>query len=134
MNPIAPSLPTFSHLPFYLAIDGASGYFYAQLAQVNLERTMTIFLIRSVANTVFYYLANKILKGKDLQSQKIFIWTSAAVNMIFLVAMIELNLIGRFFSCLLGLSVVGIFIHRVRYIQNQESRQVDDAILDPDKI
>lgn len=135
MNPLAPLLPALTHLPFYLAIDGVSGILYAHVGQVNPETTVTIFLIRGLANASFYYLANKILKGKDLQSHKIFIVTSAAINMTFLIAMRELNLIGRFFSCMLGLCVVGVLIHRVRYIQNQESRPaLDDAILDPDKI
>jgi len=133
MNVLAPSLPSFRHLPIYLAIDGVSGYLYGTLGKVNPLMTMSIFAVRSLANTLLFHLANTLLDGKDLQSQKIFIATSSAVNMTFLIGMRELNLIGLFFSCLIGLGVVGYLLHRVSYIQEQERRVLDDqTILDPD--
>lgn len=127
MNILAPSLPNLRHLPFYLSIDGATGFIYGTLSQVNPLLTMTIFTIRGLADALFYHLANRVMDGKDLYSHKIFIATTSAVNFTFLIVMRELNLIGRFFSCVLALALVGSLVHRVRYIQEQEN---DDAILD----
>ena len=127
MNISAPSLPNLRHLPVYLSIDAATGLIYGTLSQINPLLTMSIFTIRGLADTLFYHLANRIMDGKDLYSHKIFIATTAAVNMTFLIVMRELNLIGRLFSCVLALSLVGYLVHRVRYIQDKES---DDAILD----
>ena len=134
MMNLAPALPSLRHLPVYLVIDGACGYLYGTVSKVNPLLTLSIFAIRCLADTLFYHLANRILDGKDLESQKIFLMTSMAVNMTFLVVMRELNLIGRFFSCMIGLGVVGYLVHRVRYIQDQERRILDDRVLDPDKI
>lgn len=124
MNALPPSLPSLMHLPFYAAIDGLAGYVYGELSQVNPNLTATIFAIRALAHTLFYHVANYILGGKDLQSQKIFLVTSLIVNMTFLVVLRELNLIGRLFSCLLGLAVIGHLIHRVCYIQDQERQMI----------
>lgn len=114
------SLPAFRHLPFYLVIDAGAGYLYGTLTKVNPLLTMTIFIIRGVAQTLLFKIANAILKAEDVYSQKIFIVTSAAVNMTFLIAMRELNLVGLFFSCLIGFGIVGQLIHRVRYVQDHE--------------
>lgn len=127
MNLSAPSLPSLKYLPFYLAIDGLTGYLYGKLSQVNPTLTTTIFAIRGLAHSFFYHLANLILGGKDLQSQKIFLTTSTIVNMTFLIVLRELNLIGRLFSCLLGLAVIGHLVHRVRYIQDQERRLFEEG-------
>lgn len=134
MNVLTPSLPSYRHVPVRLIIDGATGYLYGKFSQVNPLLTMTIFTIRGLADTFFYFLANAILNGKDLQSQKIFVGTCAAVNMTFLIVMRELNLIGRFFSIMIGLGVIGYLADRVRYIQEQERRIQDDQVLDPDNI
>jgi hypothetical protein len=122
MNTLPPSLPYLNYLPFYVAIDGTTGYLCGQVSQVNPILMASIFAIRALADTLFYQLTNFTLKGKDLQSQRIFLVSTAVINMTFLIALRELNLIGRLFSCLLGLAVIGTLIHRVGYIQDREQR------------
>jgi hypothetical protein len=134
MNISTPSLPSLRYVPIRLVIDSATGLLYGKLGQVNPLLTMTIFTIRGLADTLFYYLANTILEGKDLRSQKIFIGTYTAVNLTFLIVMRELNLIGRFFSCIIGLGMIGCLVNRVRYIQDQERHIQDDQVLDLDDI
>lgn len=129
MSVCAPDLPTFKYFPFYIALDGFTGYLCGKLSQVNPKLTTAIFVIRSLAHSLFYQLANFILKGKDLQSQKIFLVTSTVVNMTFLITLRELNLIGRLFSCLLGILMIGHMIGRVKYIQDQERRIIEDHLM-----
>jgi len=122
MNILIPSLPSVRHLPFYCTIDVLTGYVWGKLSQTNPNLIAAIFLIRALANTFFYQLANFVLKGKGLQAQKIFLATSMGVNLTFLVALRELNLIGSIFSLLLGLAIIGQLLHRVCYIQDEEKR------------
>jgi hypothetical protein len=120
MNPLPPSLPSLKDLPGYVVIDGLTGYICGKLSQTNPYLIATVFAIRSLAHALFYHIANYVLGAKDLQSQKIFLVTSTLVNMIFLIALKELNVIGRLVSCLLGLATLGYLINRVSYIQDQE--------------
>lgn len=123
---IPPSLPSLKHLPIYMTIDGLTGYVLGKINQVNPMLMAAIFTIRSLAHTLFYHLANFVLRGRDLDSQKIFLATSTIVNMTFLIALRELNLVGKLFSCLLGLAILGHLIHRVRYIQEQDRRLIQE--------
>lgn len=120
MQALVPSLPSLKNLPFYAAIDGLTGYLYGKLNQTQPLLTSTIFVIRALADVLFYHIANYLVGGKDLQSQKIFLINSTIVNLIFNVVLRELNLISRFFSCIIGLSVLGQLIHRISYIQKTE--------------
>ncbi len=128
MNVTAPSLPSLANLPFSVAVDGLAGYLWGKLGQKNSELIATIFVIRALAHTLFYHIANYVLKGKDLQSQRIFLVTSTVVNMTFLIVLRELNLIDRLFSCLLGAAILGHVIYRVSYIQDQERQQIFEGI------
>jgi hypothetical protein len=135
MSSSIPALPCLRHLPFYLSLDCVTGYLFGKLSQVNPKLTTIIFAIRALAHSSFHLLANLILRGKDLQSQKIFLVSATIVNMTFLVVLRELNIIGRFFSCLLGLAVIGHLVHRVRYIQDQERRLFEaEQLLLPEEI
>jgi hypothetical protein len=120
MSFLEPSLPLLKSLPFYLVIDGLTGYLCGRVGATRPELMATIFAIRAVAHTLFYLYANNTLKGKELQSQKIFLVTSSIINLTFLIVLREFDLIGRLFSCLLGLSVIGQLVHRVSYIQEHE--------------
>ena len=125
---LPPSLPSLANLPIYAALDGLAGYICGKLSQANPHLIAIIFAIRAIALTLFYHIANYILQGSDLQSQKIFLVTSTVVNMTFLIVLRELNLIGRLFSCLLGLAVLGHLIYRVSYIQDQDRQLIlEDA-------
>ncbi len=126
MNILEPSLPSLKQLPFYVAIDGLTGYLCGALSQADPKLMAVVFTIRGLADALFYQFANFVFRGDDLQSHKIFLASSAAVNMLFLVALRELNLIGRLFSCLLSLAVIGYLIRRVSYIQEQERRLYQD--------
>lgn len=125
----APSLPLLKRLPVYVAIDSLAGYICGHMSQSDPVLMATIFAIRAIADTLFYQFANFIFRGSDLHSHKIFLWSTAAVNMVFLIALRELNLIGRLFSCLLSLAVIGYLIHRVSYIQDQERRAFQDGAI-----
>jgi hypothetical protein len=127
MHVVAPSLPSLQHLPIYLTIDVAAGYLYGKLIHVNPNFTATICAIRALTHTLFYHIANYMLGGDGLQSQKIFLVTSTVVNMSFVIVSRELNLIGRLFSCLLGLGVIGYLFHRVLHIQEQERQLILDG-------
>lgn len=124
MTTLPPSLPYLNYLPSYVAIDGATGYLCGHISQVNPVLMASLFTIRALSDTLFYQLANFTLKGKELQSQRIFLVSTAVINMTFLIALRELNLIGRLFSCLLGLAVIGTLIHRVGYIQDREQGHI----------
>lgn len=121
---IAPSLPSLKDLSSCIAIDGLTGCLYGILSQTNFKLTTTIFAIRALTHTLFYHIANSVLQGKDLQSQKIFLVTSTIVNMTFLFVLRELNLIGQLFSCLLGATIIGHLTYRLNYIQDQEKQQL----------
>lgn len=124
MNAIIPSLPSLRKFPFYMAIDGLTGYLYGKARKTHPNLTAAIFMIRTLANALFYHITHYLIVGKveakGLRSQKIFLINSTIVNLIFIVVLRELNLIGRLFSGLIGLAVMGQLIHRVSYIQNKE--------------
>lgn len=128
MNTLTPSLPSLKSLPGYVAIDGLAGYICGKLSQTNPILVATVFAIRALVNTLFYHLTNYVLGAKDLQSQKVFLVTSTLVNMTFLIALRELNVIGRLFSCLLGLATLGYLINRVSYIQDKERQLILEEI------
>jgi hypothetical protein len=120
MTDISYPLPSLKGLPFTLAMGGLAGFVLGNITQSNPLMTV-IFLIREAANTIFFRLASVFFDEDGLHSQKIFIITSSIVNMTFLFALRELDLIGQLFSWLLGLGAIGILINRVKYIQKQES-------------
>jgi hypothetical protein len=123
----APSFPSFRPLPIEITMDGLIGYFYDKLSQTadpHPHLTAVIFAIRPLAITLFYHTAQYVLRGKDLQSHKIFLGTLIVINMTFLFVLKELNMIGRLFSCLFGLAFLGQLIYRVRYIQNEERKLI----------
>ena len=124
MAPSPPPLPSLQSLPYNVFVDGAMGYLCGRLGQTNAHLTATIFAIRSLANILFYHVANYVVGAKDLNSQKVFLITSTLVNMICLIALREINLIGQSFSCFLGLAALGYVIHRASYIQNQERQSI----------
>lgn len=121
-----PYLPNIKHLPFYVATDailGAlyAGIRYAAIGKVNPLLTVTIFAIRGLADNLFFLLANTLLKGKNLHSQKIFITTSAIVNTAFMVSLRELNLMERLPAFILGLIGIAFLGRRIKYIHDKES-------------
>lgn len=124
MNGITPSLPSLRSLPFYVACDGLIGYVCGIINSVNPSLTATILVVRTVANTLFYHLANYLLGGQDLKSHKIFLFTSTTVNILTFIVLRELSLIGRLCSWLLGSAMFGYFINRVCYIQDQERQLI----------
>lgn len=124
MNTLPPPLPSLTSLPCYVTIDGLVGYICGKFSQTNPSLVAIVFAIRALADTLFYHIANYALGAKDLQSQKVFLVTSTLVNMTFLMALRELNVIGRLFSCLLGLATLGYLINRVSYIQDQERQLI----------
>jgi hypothetical protein len=135
MSSSIPALPHLRHFPFYLTLDCVTGYLCGKLSQVNPRLTTTIFVIRGLAHSSLHLLANAISGGKDLQSQKIFLVSATIVNMTFLVTVRELNIIGRLFSCLLGLIVISYLGGRALYIQNQERRLFEpEQLLLPEEI
>ena len=84
--PLSPSLPSLQSLPYFVAIDGLLGFFYGKIIHpVNPYLMASICVIRSLAQTLLFNLVNFTFKGKDLQSQKIFLATSASVNIIFFI-------------------------------------------------
>lgn len=117
----APSLPNLAYFPIYATLDGLVGYAYGRIQHINPLLTTAIFITRGVAETLFYHLAKFILKRRDIEPHKIFIATSAIVNMTFLLVLRELNLAAKLFPVLIGLAIVGQLINRVRYIQQLES-------------
>lgn len=121
---LPPCLPSFTHLPWSIFMSGLAGYFCGKVSQVNPDLTAAIFAIRTLTYTLFYHITNYVLRGKDLQSQKIFFISSTLVNWTFLIVLRELNLIGRLFSCLIGLVFIGHLISRVSYIQDQERQLI----------
>lgn len=129
MNSLPLSLPSLKNLPYYVAIDSLTGYLCGKFSQTNPNLTATVFAIRALANALFYHIANYAFGGEDLQSQKIFLVTSTLVNMTFLIVLRELNLIGRLFSCLLGLATLAYLINRVSYIQDLERQLILEEVL-----
>lgn len=124
MNNFAPSLPSLSleDLPSDVLVDALTGYLYARITKRNPILMVTIFTIRTVAHTLFYRFFDSIIQGDQLKSQKVFLTTSCIINTIFFMTLRELNLIGTFVSCLLGISFAGLLINRITYIQEQEKK------------
>mgnify|MGYP006994442927 CR=1 FL=1 len=127
MSPIPPPLPTLNRIPYCMTIDALTGYLCAKWGKTNSKLTTLIFAIRSFANAFFYHAINYLNGAKKLESQKIYLATSFVVNMTFLVALRELNLIGDIFSCLIGLAAFGYTIKRAIYIQSVENQAILDG-------
>lgn len=119
-----PSLPTINGTPYRVAIDALLGFTWSKLGQTNPKLTTLIFAIRSIVDTFFYHAVNYVKGTKELESQKIYLITSTMVNMIFVVALRELNVIGQLFSCLLGVAALGYMINRIAYIQSVEQQAI----------
>lgn len=129
MNTTAtPSLPSLEKLPYYVVIDGLTGYLCGWLCQVNPYLTTTIFAIRSVANTLLFKLAKSHYAKSTLDSHKIFLITATIVNMTFLITLKELNLIGHLFSCIIGAAAVGYIINLANYVQHIERQSIIDKM------
>ena len=124
MSMLPPSLPILKDILGYAAIEGTLGYLCGVVGQTNPALTTTIFVTRCVAHALFYHIANFSMGAKDLESQKIFLVNSTLVNMTFLIALRELNLIGHFSSCLIGIAALGYLINRVGYIQKEERSSI----------
>lgn len=120
MNMIASSLPTFKDMPIRVGLECLAGYLGGRAAKVNPILTMTICAIRGLAETCFYQIANYIFGDDEIRAHKIYIATSGTINMIFIIVLKELNLIGHFFSCIMGLGAIGLMILRVQHIQKLE--------------
>ena len=124
--PLPPSLPILRQMPGYIGIDALTGYVCSHACQVNPYLTTAIFAIRPLAQTLFYHIANSFFEKKDLGSQKIYLFTSTSVNLIFIIVLRELDLIGYLFSCVIAAATVGYLIKRAIYVQSEERRMIND--------
>ena len=127
MNALPPSLPSFKELPFDIACDCFVGYLYGKLFKVNPNLTTAIFAIRSLCHTLFYQIAFLVLKRDEIFSHKIYIATTTTVNLTFIIALRQLNLIGTFLSYLLSLGLIGHLISRICYIQREQDQLFEKA-------
>lgn len=123
MGILTPSLPSFKCLLPGVGIDALIGYTYGKFTSVNPMLSTLIFVTRTLAETIIYHIARFVLKGKDIEAQKIFIGTSAVVNLTFILVLRELNLAAKFFPFLIGVAAIGQLVNRVRYIQQEEAAQ-----------
>lgn len=124
-----PHLPSLSYLPISMAGDCVFGFAFGKLTGVNAAMTTTIFLIRGIAHSIVYLLANSVFRGEGLTSHKIYIGTTLVVNLIFLVVLREFDLISKFFLNLFGSILLAYVIRHVYYIEKPRTKDKD--LLEP---
>lgn len=126
MNAIL-TLPEWRTLPINLILDSLTGYLFGRMVRVNPVLTTTIFATRCIAHTLLFKLTAYLFKADDLKSHKIFVCTSAVVNMTFIIVLREMNLSSHLISIALSLALFGKLITHVSYIETQQEEKAAEV-------